>query len=88
MTVSVIIITGPRVAAAPPKDQAVATAMAELLPMCATLRRGLGPTAWLSIQEQAITDEKQLMRGCELGIMANATRSESDKGSLVYRYKK
>jgi hypothetical protein len=72
--VSVIIITGLRDAAAPPKEQAVATAMAELLPMCATLRRGLGPTAWLNIQEQAITDEKQLMLVCELGIITYATR--------------
>jgi hypothetical protein len=47
--------------------------MEELLPMCATSRRGLGPTAWLSIQEQAITDEKQLRLGYEPGLMAIAT---------------
>jgi len=72
--VSVITITGPRVAAAPPKDQAVATEMEELLPMCATSRQGLGPTAWLSIREQAITEEERRELGYELGLMAMATR--------------
>ena len=74
MKVSVIIITGPRVAAAPPKDQAVATEMEELLPMCAISRQGLGPTAWLSIREQAITEEERMELGYELGLMAMATR--------------
>ena len=74
MKVSVIIITGPRVAAAPPKDQAVATEMEELLPMCATSRQGLGPTAWLSIREQAITEEKQMELGYEPGTYGNGNK--------------
>jgi hypothetical protein len=72
--VSVIIITGPRVAAAPPKDQAVATEMEELLPMCATSRQCLGPTAWLSIREQAITEEKQMELGYEPGTYGNGNK--------------
>jgi hypothetical protein len=60
--VSVTIITGPRDAVAPPKERAVATAMAEPLPMYTTSRPGRASTAWLNIREQATTEEGQLVR--------------------------
>ncbi len=34
--------------------------------MCATSRRGLGPIAWLSIREQAITEEERMELDYEL----------------------
>jgi hypothetical protein len=48
--------------------------MEELLPMCAISRQGLGPTAWLSIREQAIIEEKQMELGYEPGTYGNGNK--------------